>query len=224
MHQNAKKVETDAILQGTFFDIRSMDEYREGHIEGAVSVPMEKILCEACLEGILRSYGKNERIIIYGNDENEREMAKEILIQEGFKNVEILNGDIADLKRKGYPHKFRITNITHMAEHGLDIKEIQAQSGHKDTKVLMEYIQYSSKRIRKSYDSVFEDGHNTKEIVDNPKMPEREIDEEYYKRLAIKKFLDGEIDRETLNEMLKHFEKPSEKPRTPDKVRDIAYC
>jgi len=103
MHQNAKKVETDAILQGTFFDIRSMDEYREGHIEGAVSVPMEKILCEACLEGILRSYGKNERIIIYGNDENEREMAKEILIREGFKNVEILNGDIADLKRKGYP-------------------------------------------------------------------------------------------------------------------------
>ena len=128
----------------------------------------------------------------------------------------------AGIEKIAYPHKFRITNITHMAEHGLDIKEIQAQSGHKDIKTLMGYIQYASDRIRKSYEKVFE--RNDDFIPNKPKLHETELDINYYKKLAFKRYLDGEIDRETLNTILRTFERPDERARTCDKMRDIAYC
>jgi len=126
----------------------------------------------------------------------------------------------AGIKKVIYPHKFRITNITHMAEHGLDLREIQAQSGHKDIKTLIGYIQYASERIRKSYEKVFE-----KEdfATDEPKPPEIELDGEYYKKIAFKRYLEGEIDRKTLNAMLESFEESGDKPKIHDKVTDVAY-
>ena len=47
-----------------------------------------------------------------------------------------------------------------MAEHGCDISEIKAQSGHKDVKSLIGYIQHTSGRIRDAYDSVFSPPEN----------------------------------------------------------------
>ncbi|HHO57256.1 MAG TPA: hypothetical protein ENJ70_01735 [Thermoplasmatales archaeon] len=124
----------------------------------------------------------------------------------------------AGIEKKMYPHKFRITHITHMAEANLDIKEIQAQTGHKDIKTLMRYIQYSSEKIRKSYEKVFE--RNDDAIIYRHNPPETEMNAEYYKRLAFKKYLDGEIDRKILNEILETFDGKDE---IDERIKDIAY-
>ncbi|RLF42817.1 MAG: hypothetical protein DRN29_10915 [Thermoplasmata archaeon] len=86
----------------------------------------------------------------------------------------------------------------------------------------MGYIQYASERIRKSYEKVFE--RNDDFIPDKPKLPETELDIEYYKKLAFKRYLDGEIDRDTLNALLKSFEKSINKSKIHDKIKDVAYC
>ena len=90
------------ILLGVILDIRNMDEYNAGHIKDAISIPMKDILCETCLRDVLREYEKNEIIIIYGDNKEDEEMAKNILLRNGFKNVYILEGNIADLEKKGY--------------------------------------------------------------------------------------------------------------------------
>ena len=106
-----------------------------------------------------------------------------------------------------YPHKFRITMITRMAEAGSSPREIQAQSGHKDLETLIGYIQHTPDRIRESYERVFE----KKEIFSSqPEIQKRNIipqmSNEYYKKMAIKKYLDGEIDIDTFHSILANIE------------------
>jgi len=122
----------------------------------------------------------------------------------------------AGIGKPVYPHKFRITMITHMAEAGLSPREIQAQSGHRDIKVLMEYIQHVPDRIRKAYDEVF--SVDTELTVPNKFRVSGE--EQHYKKLAIQRYLDGEIDHETLYMILQGLEE-KKKPKT--NVIDLAY-
>lgn len=58
---------------------------------------------------------------------------------------------LAKIKKRAYPHLFRISSITHMAQKGLSIKEIQAQSRHDDLKTLMGYIQLSDEEVKDAY-------------------------------------------------------------------------
>lgn len=110
------------------------------------------------------------------------------------------------INKNVYPHKFRITMISRMAEAGLSPKEIQAQSGHRDIGTLMGYIQHSPERIRSSYERVFEKG-----VISKPKQDLRresipQISNEYYKEMAIKKYLNNEIDADTLHSILANIE------------------
>jgi len=57
----------------------------------------------------------------------------------------------ANITKRVYPHLFRISSITHMAERGLSIPEIMRQSTHSDPKVVMGYIQLTDKHIRDAY-------------------------------------------------------------------------
>lgn len=115
----------------------------------------------------------------------------------------------AGINRHVYPHLFRITMITHMAEAGLSPKEIQAQSGHKTMKTLLGYVQHTPQRIRNAYDQVFEPDE-----LDAP-QPDDDIiqrHEEVYKKKLLRKYLDGEIDSEVLGKMLSSIES-ADKPR-----------
>ncbi|RLF63630.1 MAG: hypothetical protein DRN31_02020 [Thermoplasmata archaeon] len=68
----------------TIFDVRGVDEYNEGHIKGAVSVPVSKLLCGSCTDSIFNSYA-NDTIAIYcGNDEKAGELALKILERNGM--------------------------------------------------------------------------------------------------------------------------------------------
>jgi hypothetical protein len=86
-----------------------------------------------------------------------------------------------------------------LAEAGLSPNEIKAQSGHKDIGTLVGYIQHSPSRIRESYDRVFgENDHQNITPARNTQMG----DTEEYKKLAIQKYLMGEIDNGTLHSIL----------------------
>jgi len=106
-----------------------------------------------------------------------------------------------------YPHKFRITMITRMAEAGLSPREIQSQSGHKDLETLIGYIQHTPERIRESYERVFENDEffspqpNIKRSDVTPQMSN-----EHYKKMAMKKYLDNEITIDELHSILANIE------------------
>ena len=118
----------------------------------------------------------------------------------------------ANISRQIYPHKLRITNITHMAEAGLSISEIQAQLGHSNTQTLLGYIQHTPSRFRKSYDKAF---RNLAETGIHPEETASSMgpDNESYKKMAIKKYLDDELDSDALHSILKTLDndKPEDK-------------
>ena len=55
------------------------------------------------------------------------------------------------LKKRIYPHLFRISSITHMAEKGLNLEEIRRQSRHKRYDTLQSYVQMSDQHIKNVY-------------------------------------------------------------------------
>jgi len=121
------------------------------------------------------------------------------------------------IMKRVYPHLYRVTMISHMAENGCTINEIQNQSGHRDIAVLLGYVQHTSKRLRKAYDDVFE--KNDEAVPPIKTGVSGREDKEHYKKLAFQRYLAGEIDRDTLNSMLQVFE--DDKPRKIS--RDVAY-
>jgi len=58
---------------------------------------------------------------------------------------------IARIQKRVYPHLFRISLATHMAENGCSLEEIRLQTRHEDFKVLKGYIQMSPKHVREAY-------------------------------------------------------------------------
>ena len=104
-----------------------------------------------------------------------------------------------------------------MVEHDIDIKKIQAQSGHRDVKTLYKYVQYSSKAIREYYDRVFESQEQPSSIHhENRESLTGDIIKNYKERIMTK-YLNNEINLETMTMMLKTFEEKSNY-KTPENV------
>lgn len=55
------------------------------------------------------------------------------------------------LQKRAYPHLFRISSITHMAEKGLNLEEIRRQSRHKRYDTLQCYVQMSDQHAKEAY-------------------------------------------------------------------------
>jgi site-specific recombinase XerC len=55
------------------------------------------------------------------------------------------------LQKRVYPHLFRISSITHMAEKGLNLEEIRRQSRHKRYDTLQSYVQMSDQHVKEAY-------------------------------------------------------------------------
>jgi hypothetical protein len=106
-----------------------------------------------------------------------------------------------------------------VVEEGLSPREIQIQSGHRDISTLLGYIQHTPSRIRKSYESVFND-IEAEPITSDRKKLSVEKNPDYYKKLAFEKYLHGEIDTEELNSLLNTLES---KKDDKDKPSDVAY-
>jgi len=83
-----------------FLDVRSEDEYKSGHVEGAIHIPVSD------LEGRLDELSKDKPIIAYCNGSScgRSERAAQILIDNGFSEVYNMAGEgIIEWESKGYP-------------------------------------------------------------------------------------------------------------------------
>ena len=77
-------------------DVRTPEEYSEGHIEGATLIPVAE------LEGRLGELPEDKPIIVYCRSGNRSRTAANILIENGFKEVYDMGG-IVDWQAEGYP-------------------------------------------------------------------------------------------------------------------------
>lgn len=64
-------------------DVRTKDEYDQGHIEGAVLLPVDEISAKA--EEVLKD--KKEKILVYCRSGNRSATAAKTLIEMGYENV-----------------------------------------------------------------------------------------------------------------------------------------
>lgn len=69
-------------------DVRTQEEYDEGHIPGAVLIPDTEIKARA--EGVLTD--KNQLILIYCRSGRRSKLAAEILVELGYTNIKEFGG------------------------------------------------------------------------------------------------------------------------------------
>ncbi len=75
------------------FDVRNIEEYNRGHVPGAVSVPLSKLLCGSCIGGLLNDYGDRHVIVYCGDNEMEGKVALNILSRNGI-DASLMEGGI----------------------------------------------------------------------------------------------------------------------------------
>lgn len=80
-----------------FLDVRTPEEYAEGHVEGSTLIPVEE------LKGRLSEVPKDKRVYVYCHSGKRSAAASGILVKSGFTNIENIEGGINAWKEAGYP-------------------------------------------------------------------------------------------------------------------------
>ena len=80
-------------------DVRTQGEYDDGHIEGAVLIPVQ-ILSKSI--SLIEKY-KDEDIFVYCRSGNRSTVSSKILADAGFTKIHNLRYGISDWQAKGYP-------------------------------------------------------------------------------------------------------------------------
>ena len=81
----------------TLIDVRTQDEFDLGHIDGAINLDFYS---ETFQNDIL-SLPKNETIILYCRTNNRSSKTANILKENGFKEISVLEGGITDWVKNG---------------------------------------------------------------------------------------------------------------------------
>lgn len=89
-----KMIEKDAIL----LDVRSPQEYKEGHLEGSYLIPEYELKAKA--QEIL--FDKERPIVVYCSSGNRSKKAQKLLEKMGYKNVYNLHGGLEKMENNGY--------------------------------------------------------------------------------------------------------------------------
>lgn len=74
-------------------DVRSPQEYREGHLEGAINIPLYEI--EKCIEQ--KIHNKENTIIVYCQSGGRSRKATQILKEKNYINVYQIEGGLDNL-------------------------------------------------------------------------------------------------------------------------------
>ena len=93
------EVNTEGEIQIVTIDIRTVEEYNEGHIKGAINIPMQYF--EDAIGNL--EHLKNDIILVYSNNGIEGNNASQILSDNGFARVYNLEGGISAWINDGYP-------------------------------------------------------------------------------------------------------------------------
>jgi len=119
----------------------------------------------------------------------------------------------AGITKRVYPHLFRVSMITHMAENGANVRDIQAQSRHKDIDTLMGYINPTDEHIRNVYLKTLPTMEN--QHIQTDRKPRKTMEVQFTdmqrKKSLFDKYMLGEIDRETFKKALDFLEQKESK-------------
>ncbi|NOR72277.1 MAG: rhodanese-like domain-containing protein [Mariprofundaceae bacterium] len=80
-----------------FLDVRTPEEYSDGHIQGAVLIPVQE------LEKRLAEVPKDKRVYVYCHSGRRSVTASNMLVEGGVSNIENVEGGIVAWKKAGYP-------------------------------------------------------------------------------------------------------------------------
>ena len=80
-----------------FIDVRTPEEYAEGHIEGAKLIPLQE------LENHINEVPKDRQVYVYCHSGRRSAKAAGILAAAGFTNIENVLGGIVAWQEHGYP-------------------------------------------------------------------------------------------------------------------------
>lgn len=87
---NIKEISGEEVLKLDYsykiIDVRSPEEYREGHIKNAINVPLDDILINDF------DLDKNDKLVIHCRTNGRSMMAAESLIDKGYKNISLAPG------------------------------------------------------------------------------------------------------------------------------------
>ncbi|MDX8389372.1 MAG: rhodanese-like domain-containing protein [Mariprofundaceae bacterium] len=78
-------------------DVRTVEEYAEGHIAGATLIPVQE------LDKRLAEIPHGKRVYVYCHSGVRSARASKLLAERGFKNIENMKGGIVAWKDAGYP-------------------------------------------------------------------------------------------------------------------------
>ena len=78
-------------------DVRTVSEYVEGHIEGAINIPVQE------LEDKIDEISKNDEFLVYCRTGNRSSQAVSILESSGFTKIFHMDEGITGWKNAGYP-------------------------------------------------------------------------------------------------------------------------
>ncbi|PKI17999.1 rhodanese-like domain-containing protein [Colwellia sp. 12G3] len=85
--------------QVVVLDVRTVEEFEEGHIANAVNIPHKEL--EARLAEL--SGAKNTQVVIYCRSGRRAEVAKQVLVKNGFNQLDHLSGDFNEWTSNNLP-------------------------------------------------------------------------------------------------------------------------
>ncbi|HCM48036.1 MAG TPA: rhodanese-like domain-containing protein [Colwellia sp.] len=80
-------------------DVRTVEEFEQGHIPNAVNIPHKEL--EARLAEL--SGAKNTQVVIYCRSGRRAEVAKQVLVKNGFNQLDHLSGDFNEWTSNNLP-------------------------------------------------------------------------------------------------------------------------
>jgi rhodanese-related sulfurtransferase len=85
--------------QVILLDVRTVEEFEEGHIPNAVNIPHKEL--EARLAELTGA--KNTQVVIYCRSGRRAEVAREVLVKNGFNELDHLSGDFNEWSSNNLP-------------------------------------------------------------------------------------------------------------------------
>lgn len=80
-------------------DVRTPEEYAAGHVPGAINIPFDQMPARATEIAA----GKKSGVVLYCRSGRRAGIAAKTLEEQGFKRVDLMEGDMPGWERDGYP-------------------------------------------------------------------------------------------------------------------------
>lgn len=97
----SRRLDRDA--NSVVIDVRTEGEYREGHVAGAINLPLGDLMTRIKDLGDALDPYKNAQVLLICQSANRSARAARILKQAGFTNLAVISGGTGSWQRRGLP-------------------------------------------------------------------------------------------------------------------------